>query len=203
MVLRRWGPADAQALLPVLEANVTHLQQWIPRHVASPAPTDALSRRLADFATAFEENREWRYGLFATSDRRVLGEVSLFPRGAAGRAPFGEADHLEIGYWIREDATGQGLATEAAQAMIELGSRLPGMRRIEIRCDALNAASAAVPKRLGFHLADTIEDEGVGPVPDRVQLQIWALAIESRGDVPSRADLVDRSSSASYPDSTS
>lgn len=176
LLLRRWSPGDAAPLLSVLEANVAHLQQWIPRHVASPAPLEAITRRLADFAAAFDEDREWRYGLFSPDEELVLGEVSLFPRGASGRVPLPEADHLEIGYWLRSDVTGRGYVSEATRAMVDLAAALPGMRRVEIRCDARNVRSAAVPRRLGFRLAETARASHTDEEPDGPQ-QVWTYEL--------------------------
>lgn len=178
LLLRCWSPGDAASLLPVLEANVAHLQDWIPRHVASPAPLEAITRRLADFAAAFEENREWRYGLFSPDEDTVLGEVSLFPRAASGRVPLPDADRLEIGYWLRSDATGRGYVTEAAHAMVGLATAIPGARCVEIRCDARNIPSAAVPRRLGFHLAETTSSTPRDEEPD-TQHQVWAYQLAS------------------------
>ncbi|HSK18583.1 MAG TPA: GNAT family N-acetyltransferase [Longimicrobiales bacterium] len=150
--LRCWRRGDAVHLLPVLEVNVDHLQSWIPEHVAAPAPLPDLEERLAGFAADFRAGRNWRYGVFAPDDGDVLGEISLFPRSAAGRVHIGAADRLEVGYWLRRDVTGRGYATEAARAMLSLAGSLPGMSQVEIRCDPLNTASAAIPKRLGFRL---------------------------------------------------
>ena len=83
----------------------------------------------------------------------MRGEVDLFPRAAAGRVPLAEADHLELGYWLDAAATGQGLATEACLALLAVAATLPGMTHVEIRCSAANGPSAAVPRRLGFHVA--------------------------------------------------
>jgi RimJ/RimL family protein N-acetyltransferase len=140
-------------LLPVLAANVHHLGDWIPEHVAAPAPLGDLERRLAGFAEDFHSGRCWRYALFSLDRTDLLGELSLFPRSAEGRVEAAAADRLEIGYWLRSDATGKGYATEAARAMLELALTVPGMLRVEIHCDARNVASAAVPQRLGFRLA--------------------------------------------------
>ena len=151
--LRCWRRGDAVLLLPVLEANVEHLQSWIPAHVAAPAPLPELEERLAGFAADFRAGRNWRYGVLAPDERDVFGEISIFPRSAAGRVHVAAADRLEVGYWLRRDVTGRGYATEAARAMLSLAASLPGMSHVEIRCDPLNTASAAVPKRLGFRLA--------------------------------------------------
>jgi len=167
LLLRPWRADDAAALLPVLEANQAHLGPWIPRRVSEPTPLPELSARLAGYAADFAAAREWRWALFTPDGATVVGEVGLYPRDASGRVPFATADRIEIGYWLRADMTGQGLATEATEAVLAVARALPGLTAAEIRCDPRNAASAAVPRRLGFALAATVEH------PDGV-LQVWA-----------------------------
>ena len=178
LLLRRWRPSDAVALQPVLAANVAHLAPWIPWRVAEPLDAGPLARRLAEFAVAFDETREWRYGLFALKDGAVLGEVSLFPRNGAGRVPLDAADRLEIGYWVRADRTGEGLATEGARAACDLASTIDGVACLTIRCDERNGASAAIPRRLGFHLATVVTQEPSSPDLLPVRLQIWERHID-------------------------
>ena len=161
LLLRRWRAEDAGALAPVLEANVGRLRGWIPARVAEPAELAEIERRLATNARAFDDDREWRYAIVLPASGAIVGEVSLFPRVEATRVALPDADRAEIGYWLDAGVTGRGLATEAAAAMLDLARRLaaemPALRTVEIRCDARNAPSAAVPRRLGFHLARTIE----------------------------------------------
>ena len=152
MVMRPWSPADAALLAPLLELNVARLAPWIPAHVATPLPVDALAERLGGFAADFAAGRGYRYALLTLDERRILGEADLFPRSATGRVVIEEADRLEIGYWLDAAATGQGLATEAARALLDLAATVPGIGHVEIRCDADNIPSAAVPRRLGFEL---------------------------------------------------
>ncbi|HKW46263.1 MAG TPA: GNAT family N-acetyltransferase [Gemmatimonadaceae bacterium] len=174
LLLRRWRTTDAAALGPILEANVAHLARWIPARIAMPAAAAELVGRLESFAAAFDAGREWRYALVASDASRLLGEVSLFPRGQAGRVPFDseDADHIEIGYWLRHDTTGQGFATEAARAAMDLALSLPGMSRVTIHCDEQNASSAAVPRRLGFEHVATIEEPAHSGL-SAARLQIW------------------------------
>lgn len=152
--LRRWLPDDAPLLLPVLAANVEHLH-WIPARVAGVVPLEELRIRMAGFAEDFDAGRSWRFGIFEAQQGAVLGEASLFPRSATGRVDIRQADRIEIGYWLRADATGLGYATEAAEALATLAGTIPGMVQVEIRCDPQNAPSAAVPRRLGFQLAES------------------------------------------------
>ncbi|BCS35084.1 N-acetyltransferase [Luteitalea sp. TBR-22] len=165
--LRPWRAADAAGLLPLLEANQAHIAPWIPRHVSEIVPLQELATRLEERAAAFVAGTAWRYASFLAADGRLLGEVSLFPRDATGRVPLADADRVEIGYWLRRDMTGLGLATEAARAMLDVATALPQGRLVEIRCDPRNAASGAVAQRLGFVLA--APETGAGPT------QVWRL----------------------------
>lgn len=173
LLLRPWHPDDAARLLPVLEASQAHLGDWIPRRVSAPAPLPELAARLAGFGADFAAAREWRYALLAPDGATVLGEVALFPRDADGRVPHAAADRVEIGYWLRADRTGEGLATEAAAAVLAVAQALPGLSHAEIRCDARNRPSAAVPRRLGFALAATVEAPAAVPGAPPVALQLW------------------------------
>lgn len=158
---RPWRVGDAPHLAPILEANREHLAGWIPRHVADPLPVPELAARLSGFTAEFESDREWRYAIVSVDRDEILGEVSLFPRNWKERTTYSNADRAEIGYWLQADVTGRGFATEAARTMLDLASALPGIRRVEIRCDARNIASAAVPRRLGFTLATPVEESSM------------------------------------------
>ena len=170
MLLRPWDAADAPALLPVLSANVDRLGPWIPAHVAAPAPLPALAERLAGFAADFAADRAYRYALLTPDGSRLLGEADLFPRSEGGRVPLADADRVELGYWLDAAATGRGLATEAARALFDVAAGVPRMRHAEIRCDAGNGPSAAVPQRLGFELAS-----------EEAELQIWRKSLAAVG----------------------
>ena len=177
MLLRPWCADDAVALQPILQANQAHIGPWIPPRISEPSPLPELERRLAGFAAEFMADREWRYALVTPDASQLIGEVSLFPRDATGRVPFHAADRAEIGYWVRVDMTGRGLATEASRAMMDVARTLPRLLHVEIRCDARNAPSAAVPRRLGFTLATILEEAPSSPAEPAGQLQVWTRAL--------------------------
>lgn len=176
LVLRRWRSDDAPVLLAILSANTSHLEGWIPAAVSSPAPVPELAARLTGYVADFNNDVSWRFAIVRAADGELLGEVSLFPRSAAGRVEYAAADRTEIGYWLRRDATGRGYATEAARALLRAAASLPRVHSIEIRCDPWNVASAAIPARLGFFLSNPpARDRMVGepdadPVPS-----VWVL----------------------------
>lgn len=175
LLLRPWRADDAAQLLPVLEANWEHLGPWIPARVATPVPVPELEERLAGFERDFADAREWRYGVFAPQAGTVIGEIGLYPRDETGRVPFHGADRVELGYWLRSDMTGQGFITEAGRALLGVAATLPHLSHAEIRCDARNAPSAAVPRRLGFVLSTTIVESS--PRTESVQLEVWTATL--------------------------
>jgi RimJ/RimL family protein N-acetyltransferase len=59
---------------------------------------------------------------------------------------------FEMGYWIRTSCARQGYGTEAAGALARFAAERLAARRVEITCDALNAASRRVAEKSGYLL---------------------------------------------------
>lgn len=59
---------------------------------------------------------------------------------------------IEIGYWIRTQRSGQGLMTEAVNALTRYAIEQLSMKRITITCDVKNSRSKKIPENLGYHL---------------------------------------------------
>lgn len=64
----------------------------------------------------------------------------------------------EIGYWIAEKASGQGLVTKSCRRIIDHAFGEMGLNRISIKCATENIKSRAIPERLGF-IREGIERE--------------------------------------------
>ena len=72
--------------------------------------------------------------------------------GCIGIHKFDFANHCgEVGYWLREDKTGKGYLSEALK-LTEDAAFANKIRRLTIRCDAENKASANVALRNGYEL---------------------------------------------------
>jgi RimJ/RimL family protein N-acetyltransferase len=94
----------------------------------------------------------------------VIGAFGLHGRIGAGA--------LEIGYWVAEAHTGKGVATDCARALTEAALALPQIERVEIHCDSANLASSAVPRKLGYRLAEVRETKPSAPA-ESGKLEIW------------------------------
>jgi RimJ/RimL family protein N-acetyltransferase len=142
--LRRLVVADADAVASAVADNLVHLRPWMPWAGKESADTRFQRRRLAEAELQWSRGADYGYGLFASVDQRLLGAFGLTAR----RGP----KTLEIGYWLRADATGRGLATRAVEALTDIATSRPDVERVLVYCDEANEPSAAIPRRLGYHL---------------------------------------------------
>ena len=84
----------------------------------------------------------------------MIGDLVLFWHSVAD-------GHVEVGYVLHPDHAGQGFATEATAALVDLAFHggLP-VHRVSARMDQRNTASAAVVRRLGMrHEATYVDGE--------------------------------------------
>ncbi|MBC7791041.1 MAG: GNAT family N-acetyltransferase [Anaerolineae bacterium] len=173
LMLRRWRTDDAALLKAAVDASLAHLQAWMPWAMAEPTPLSGITDRLAGFVADFDAGREWLYGIFTPEENEVLGGLGLHPRAPAEGDECAAADHVEIGYWLRAGVTGRGYATEVTRGATAVAVGLPGIKRIEIRCDPRNVRSAAVPRRLGFRHVRTLPENSVTPDGYPRDTMIW------------------------------
>jgi RimJ/RimL family protein N-acetyltransferase len=143
LVARCWEPADAPLLKEAVDSSLEHLRPWMPWALDEPQTLPQKVQLLRAFRGQFDRGENFVYGLFSADESEVVGGSGLHPRA-------GDDISLEIGYWIRASAIGQGYATEATAALARVGLELCGADRIDIRVDPANERSAAVPRRLGF-----------------------------------------------------
>ena len=75
-----------------------------------------------------------------------------------------QARHCDTGYWVRKSAQRQGLATEAANAMVRYAFGALGMRRVGLTHSAGNEASRRIAEHLGFSLEGI--QRAANPLPE-------------------------------------
>ena len=162
-VLRCRDETDAPRFREAVDRSLEHLRRFMPWARDEPRPVEELAARIRDAREKFMRGEDWQFGIFSANETRVLGAIGLHPGAAPGT--------LEIGYWLVQDAMGRGIATEATRILTNLAFTALGASRVEIRCDASNERSGAVPRRLGFVLEETRDEVYEG----RPRLgQVWA-----------------------------
>jgi RimJ/RimL family protein N-acetyltransferase len=122
-------------------------------------------KRLEGVVGLWERATDFSY-VVAGEDEEILGVMSLMAR--IGPRAF------EIGYWLRSDRTGRGVATACARVLTEAALALPGIDKVEIHYDEPNIRSA-VAHRLGYRL-DRIEDDEITVPAEVGRTMIWVLS---------------------------
>ncbi|MFC4052614.1 GNAT family N-acetyltransferase [Actinomadura syzygii] len=163
ILLRRWTRADVTPLHTAVIESFEILRPWMPWAAQRPDPVEQRTY-VGTTISQWDADEAYIYGIFATDDGQLLGTIGLHDRVEPGG--------LEIGYWLHADHTGKGLATRAAEALTEAAFALPGIERVEIHCDEANTASAAIPQRLGYHLARTDSEKPEAPA-ETGRRMIW------------------------------
>ena len=161
-----------------------HGRADVARYLLWPPRDEQASRVAFDRHAALRLEKDgdalslsgWRRGTGA-----FVGEFVLFLRSVEHRGG-------EVGYMLHPDATGQGLATEGAEAMLAVGFDVLGMHRVVGRIDARNVASARVLTRLGMRKeAHFRRNEWIkGEWTDEA---VYALLAEEWSSRPARSDI--------------
>lgn len=154
LVLRTAVPTDLTALLRY------YADPQVVRHLLHTELDEAgVAEKLATFATNVAPvGLGDVLTLVIEHDQQVVGDLML--RLIAGDPP----SVAEIGWVMNPSYGGQGLATEAAHAVVDLGFRHYGLHRIFAQLDARNASSARLCERLGMtkeaHFRQDFQNKG-------------------------------------------
>tara|TARA_Y100001933_G_scaffold262509_1_gene320164 strand:- start:1119 stop:1652 length:534 start_codon:yes stop_codon:yes gene_type:complete len=139
LIVRRLDPGDRAAMLEVYGDR--DAMRWV-------GDGDVLSAAECDrwLEVTAENYRRRGYGMFAMTDRTAPDEVV----GFIGLVHPGSQPEPEVKYALRRASWGQGLATEAVQAVIRYGFADHGLTRIIATTAPENAASHRVLRKAGF-----------------------------------------------------
>ena len=138
--LRPWLERDVEAIVSACRDQ--DIAWWLD-HV--PQPYGEADARTYVAMT----RRGWKDGThatFAVTDAQtseVLGSVGVHwldpDQGVA-----------EVGYWVRVESRGCGVATRATRLVTGWALRSCGMKRVQLRADSRNVASQRVAEAAGF-----------------------------------------------------
>ena len=136
--LRAFKPADASAVVSAM--NDWEVAQWL---IVPPFPyAESDFSRFAELVRLDHLNAYPKQFALARRDSdQVVGCMAV----AAKAEGVGE-----LGYWIDRSCWGQGLASEAAPAVVEAAERDPTLCRLFATTDPVNLASRRVLERSGF-----------------------------------------------------
>jgi RimJ/RimL family protein N-acetyltransferase len=110
---------------------------------------------------------------------RLVGAIGLMPDGPSS---------AELGYWVRPEYRGRGIAWRCVVALTGWAHRAVALDRIWLEIDPTNAASSRVAKRAGFHLEGRLARHCRSWTHDDPALDSWHdcdIWVHSGGQKPS------------------
>jgi RimJ/RimL family protein N-acetyltransferase len=142
LVIRCYELADAPLLKEAIDSSLDHLRPWMPWVQYEPQTLAQKTDLIRGFRDQFDAEENFVYGVFDPGETRIVGGSGLHPRGPE--------ESLEIGYWIRADEIGRGLATELTAALTRVGFEVCRLQRVDVKVDPENVRSARVPRKVGY-----------------------------------------------------
>lgn len=152
-------------LKAAIDANLDHLRAFMAWAKQEPSSVQIIEQRIDKFDQRFRADSEWSYAIFSDGEKMLYGGAGLHRSTVKGA--------LEIGFWLGKGWTKQGYATEAAKALVDVAMKMPGITRVQIRCDVRNAAAASVAKRAGFAHLETIKSHKYDPAQPVRDTMVW------------------------------
>jgi RimJ/RimL family protein N-acetyltransferase len=152
LTIRGPQPGDGAAFNAAIIESLPGLQQWLGIYQDGPPTldeTEALVRQKhGDFVL--------RQDLMMIGFLKGTNTVVL----SSGMHPNWKVPSFEIGYWCRQSYQGQGYVAEAVMSIADFAFAHLNAKRVFIRCDTDNDASANVARRAGFELEGTLRHDG-------------------------------------------
>ena len=177
LVIRCWNPEDAPLLKEAIDASLDYLHPWMPWAGKEPHELQQTIENLRRFRGQFDLGQDFVYGILNREETQVLGGSGLHTRAGEGAR--------EIGYWIHQAHANQGLATEVSAALVRVAFEVDGVNRVEIHNDPANAASAAIPRKLGFQHEATLRQRTSASDGTPRDSMIWSLFASMYAGSPS------------------
>jgi RimJ/RimL family protein N-acetyltransferase len=171
VVLERARMEHLDGLQHAIHASHAELREFMDWVDEEPQPIQVTIQFLAERAEVWVQLEEFAYAMTDPLTSEVIGVCSLMARNGPGR--------LEVGYWVRSDRAGAGVATAAAELLTDAGLAVDGVDIVEIHHDAANVASGRIPEKLGYTVAIRRDVEIDAPGEVGVEV-IWEITRSAR-----------------------
>ncbi len=149
LLLREFVHADWESVQVYSgDPEVAKFVEWGPN---TPAETKNFVRRAIDLSKD-RPRQSFELAVIMQSTGKLIGGCGL-------TITLPKFKTAAIGYVLHRDFWGQGVATEAAQALVKFGFEQLGLHRIYATCDSLNPGSARVMQKCGMRFEGEFKED--------------------------------------------
>lgn len=139
--LRRFRPDDIDALYEAATESVAEVHPWMPWCHPEYSRDESIAW-VQSRQAAWERDEEYTFVIADSRTDRFLGSCGL-----------NQIDRLRLranlGYWVRTNESGRGIATAATRLLARFGFEELGLQRIEIIAAVNNLGSQRVATKAG------------------------------------------------------
>ncbi|CRK85027.1 GNAT family N-acetyltransferase [Neobacillus massiliamazoniensis] len=150
LLIRMPRPGDGKAVYDAIMASINELKHWMPFAQKEQSEQD-VELNIRSSYISFLKREDLRLLVF-------LKETGEFVASSGLHRINWSIPKFEIGYWIDSRFSGKGYMTEAVKGISDFAFQELNAQRLEIRCDAINFKSRAIPERLGFSLEGILKN---------------------------------------------
>jgi RimJ/RimL family protein N-acetyltransferase len=170
LLLEPVTPEHVPAMWAATERSLPELRRWMPwaKQASRRNSTEFADRAEDDWAAG----RDYVFAVMLEGD--YIGGMGLHSYRLEGLG--------ELGYWIRNDRTGEGYATEAGEAVVAFAFETVKLYRLELRAGVDNHASQRVAEKLGFRREGTLRRGAPLGAHDGYDCHIYGLLAGDRRD---------------------
>ncbi|MBW8172753.1 GNAT family N-acetyltransferase [Ornithinimicrobium sp. Arc0846-15] len=160
--LERSTLEDVAGVAGAVQSSLPELESFMDWVQGGYAEADALVfLQLSE--DWWESDQEYNWSI-RTPDGAIVGMCGLMRRQGEGS--------LEIGYWLRTDVTGQGIATAVTKSLVEVALMEPSVRSVFLLHADSNPGSGRVAEKAGF---SQIGQQTRPAIDQNGPTQVWAI----------------------------
>ena len=142
VVLERVRDGHLDGAHAAIVTSFAELHQFMDWAGPEPQSIEQTEEFVRQAQTEWDEGVAFNYVMVDPATGEVIGICGLMSRPGPRR--------LEIGYWVRSDRAGAGIASAAARLLTDAGFTVADIDIVEIHHDAANEASGRIPEKLGY-----------------------------------------------------
>jgi RimJ/RimL family protein N-acetyltransferase len=136
ITLRPFAAGDVAAVTAACQD--AEIARWTI--VPSPYTEEDARAFVAQTREGWRDGRFWNFAIVDTASRELLGSIGVRLVDANG----------QIGYWVKREARGRGVATRALRLLSDWAMTELGFRRLQLLTEPENTASQRVAEGAGF-----------------------------------------------------
>lgn len=152
LLLRPMQAGDGASMREAIAETMEDLKPWMPWVRNGVGDENHYEEQVRQGYSRWILREDLWLGIFDKKNKRFLG-------GTGFHRPKWEIPRLEIGYWLRKSAQGQGYTVECVNALTRFAFEALNCKRLEIRCSPRNTRSFRVAEKLGYQLEATLKND--------------------------------------------